>query len=229
MKEALRVYWWSIRNAYEELFTIAAINLAWWGIGSALPTGASYLELPWLVVVLLLVLVPPPTAGVYYCANRMAHDKPVSFALFWEGTKKYLVKSWLAAWLGLLVAIVLMANIWFYGRFEGSWAIWVQALFVSMLLYWGTALVYFFPMLLELREEKQRLLLALRNAVVLVVTNPLFSLLLVVLLVSTVVLSAVLVLPAVFLVTGIVALIANRAVVQLLAGYRERTEESSPE
>ena len=98
-----------------------------------------------------------------------------------------------------------------------------------MLLYWGTAQVYFFPMLLELREEKQRLLLALRNAVVLVVTNPLFSLLLVVLLVSTVVLSAVLVLPAVFLVTGIVALIANRAVVQLLAGYRERTEESSPE
>ena len=78
MKEALRVYWWSIRNAYEELFTIAAINLAWWGIGSALPTGASYLELPWLVVVLLLILVPPPTAGVYYCANRMAHDKPVS-------------------------------------------------------------------------------------------------------------------------------------------------------
>lgn len=221
MRAALRVYWWALRNTYEELFTIAGINLAWWGIGFGLPVAVAYLGLPWLGAVLLLFLLPPPTAGVYYYANRISREKSAAFELFWEGTKKYVVKSWLVAWLGLLVAALFVANVWFYGGFEGGWRVWVQGLFVSLLLYWMAAQMYLFPMLLNLKEEK--LLLAIRNAVVLVVANPLFTLLLSLLLIATIVLSVVVVLPAVFLMIGMVALIANRAVVQLLSGYRERT------
>jgi len=225
MKAALGIYWWALKNTYEELFTIAGINLAWWGIGFGLPTAAASLGLPWLAVVLLLFLLPPPTAGVYYYAYQISRDKSASFALFWEGTKKYLVKSWQVAWLGILVEVVLVANIWFYGRYEGGWVVWVQAFFLSLLVYWSATQIYLFPMLLSLEEENQ--LLATRNAALLVVTNPLFTLLLALLLAATVVLSVVVVLPAVFLVTGMVALVANRAVMQLLAAYRERAKNAS--
>ena len=227
MGRALRIYWWALRNAYEELFTLGLINLAWWGIGFGLPLGASYLGVQWLSLILLLLLVPPPTAGVHYCANRMAHDKPISFGLFWEGTKKYAVKSWLLGWLGLLVSAIIAANIVFYGGYEGTWTVWVQALFFSMLLYWSVIQVYAFPMLLELKEEK--LLLALRNALFLVLSSPLLALLLAVLVVATIALSLVLVLPAVFIMTGLVALIANRGLVELLTAYRKRVESSSAE
>ena len=227
MKNALRIYWWAVKNTYEELFTIAGINLAWWGIGFGLPTAAAYLELPWLAIVLLFFLLPPPTAGVCYYAHRISRDQSASFALFWEGTKKYVVKSWLVAWLGVLVAVLLAANIWFYGGFEGVWVIWVQAFFLSVLVYWIATQIYLFPMLLSLEEQKQ--LLATRNAALLVVTNPLFTFLLALLLVATIVLSVVVVLPAVFLTTGLVTLITNRAVVQLLASYLERAENTPPD
>jgi len=227
MKTALRVYWWALRNTYEELFSIAGINLAWWGIGLALPMAAGYFGRNWLGILLLLILLPPPTAGIYYCADLMARGKQPSFGLFWEGTRKYLVKSWLVAWLGILVAVILVTNIWFYGQYQGGWVIWVRAFFLSMLLYWGAMQMYVFPMLLALKEEK--LLLALRNAAILVVTNPLCTGLLALLLVATVALSVVLVLPATFFMTVLVALICTRAVVQLLQDYRQRAENSSPE
>ena len=227
MKNALSIYWWAVKNTYEELFSIAGINLTWLIIGFGLPTAVSYLELPWLSILLLLFLLPPSTAGVYYYAHELSHDGSASFSVFWEGTKKYLLKSWLVAWLGVLVAVALAANIWFYGGFEGGWVIWVQAFFLSLLVYWLATQIYLFPMLLSLKEEK--LLLAIRNAALLVVTNPLFTLLLALLLVATIVLSVVVVLPAVFLTTGLVALVANRAVVQLLTNYLERTEDSSPD
>jgi len=225
MRTALRIYWWALQNTYEELFTLAGINLAWWGIGLGLPIGASYLGQPLLAAILFLFLAPPPTAGVFYCANFMAHDKPISFGLFWEGTKKFILKSWAWGWLDILVPIILVTNIWFYGRWEGTWVIWVQALFFSMLLYWCIVQVYVFPMLLELKETK--LLLAVRNAFFLALSNPLAALLLALLTAATVVLSLVLVLPAVFVGTGLVALIANRAVVELLGNYRERFKDSS--
>jgi len=227
MKNALKIYWWAVKNTYEELFTIAGINLTWLGIGFGLPTAVSYLELPWLSIVLLLFLLPPPTAGVYYYAHEVSRDRSASFSVFWEGTKRYMVKSWLVAWLGVLVAVALAANTWFYGGFEGGWVIWVQAFFLSLLVYWIAMQIYLFPMLLSLKEEK--LLLATRNAALLVMTNPLFTLLLALLLVATVVLSVVVVLPAVFLTTGLIALIANRAVVQLLDSYLEKAKNSSPD
>ena len=227
MKNVLRIYWWALKKTYEELFTIAGINLAWLAIGFGLPTAVSYFGLPWLPIVLLLFLLPPPTAGVYYYAHELSRDRWASFSVFWEGTKKYLVKSWLVAWLGALVAVILAANIWFYGGFEGGWVIWVQAFFLSLLVYWIATQLYLFPMLLSLEEGK--LLLAIRNAALLVVTNPLFTLLLALLLAATIVLSVVVVLPAVFLTAVLVTLVANRAVVQLLATYLERAENTSPD
>ena len=228
MKNTLSIYWWAVKNTYEELFTIAGINLTWLVIGFGLPTAVSYLELPWLSIVLLLFLLPPPTAGVYCYARELSRDGSASFSVFWEGTKKYVVKSWLVAWLGVLVSGMLAANIWFYGlQYEGGWVIWVQAFFLSLLVYWLATQIYLFPMLLSLKEEK--LLLAIRNAALLVVTNPLFTLVLALLLVATIVLSVVVVLPAVFLTTALVALVANRAVVHLLTKFLERTEDGSPD
>jgi uncharacterized membrane protein YesL len=229
MKAAFAVYWWALKHTYEELFTIAGVNLVWIGVGVVVPASVASLGAPWFWVglALFLILLPPPTGGAFYYTNLLAHEKSAGFRDFWEGTKKYYLKSWFSAWLFLGVAALMVTNIWFYGQFEGGWVFWVQALFLSLLIYWSAIQIYVFPMLLEQKEEK--LLMAIRNGAILAVSSPLFTLLVIILSLLTFALSVGVTLPAVFILVCIMTLIANRAVVHLLGDIRAKAPEATEE
>jgi len=225
VKLALSAIWFGLRNTYEELFTIAGVNLVWLGIGFIVPIVLAYFDLPLIGLLALLITLPPPTAGAHYYANRIAHDKSAKFADFWEGTKKYAVKSWIFAFFDVLALATFLTNIYFYGRaFEGRWVLWVQSLFFALILYWMAMQIYIWPMLLELKEEK--LLLAVRNAAFLAVGNPLVTLVVGLAVVLIIAISVFLTLPAVFIVIGTVTLITNRTVVSLIQHYREEASET---
>ena len=61
-----------IKAAYEELFLVVGISVAWW------------------VGTLLVVTAPMTTAGVHNVANRIANYKRSGFDLFWEGARSYI-------------------------------------------------------------------------------------------------------------------------------------------
>jgi hypothetical protein len=86
-------------------------------------------------------------------------------------------------------------------------------------VYWLLVQVFWFPMILELESEK--VLLALRNALGMVIITPGFSLTLAAILVVIIVLSIILTVPALLILASLYLLIANHATRSRLA-YAQR-------
>lgn len=209
MRTAFRVFWAALKDYYEEMFRLVGANLLW------------------LLAIPLVVTLPPATAGMFYLANQVAHHKSVELGMFFEGFKKYFVKSWLWVLLNVGVLFVLYVNLVFYGeRVGGQLGSIVQGLFVGLGVMWCLIQLYVFPMLLE--QQEPRLLLALRNAALMAFASPIATLLLGVLLAATTVLSLVLALPFAVALMAIVCLAANEAVLTLLVqfGIRKPPEET---
>jgi len=208
MGTAFRVFWAALKDYYEEMFRLAGANLLW------------------LVLAIPVVTLPPATAGMFYLANQVAHHKSVELGMFFEGLKKYFVKSWLWALLNVAALVILYTNVVFYGeKVGGQWGSIAQGLFVGLGVMWCLIQLYVFPMLLE--QEQPRLLLALRNAALMAFASPIVTLVLGLLLVATAVLSLVLALPFAVALMAVVALAANEAVLTLLVqfGIRKPPEE----
>ena len=110
--------------------------------------------------------------------------------------------------------------IWFYGNIlEGTWTNFAVSAWLVVTAYWLLVQVFWFPMILELESEKVPL--ALRNALGMVIITPVFSLTLAVILVVVVVLSIVLTVPALLIMASLFLLIANHATRSRLA-YAQR-------
>jgi uncharacterized membrane protein YesL len=190
----------SLRDLYGEMLVLVVANLLWFGLS------------------LLVIPIPPALMGMMYLANRVAHGQAVRVGLFFDGFRRYFTRSWQVALLNLVAGIIVWVNIWFYDRFDAWPAQVLQLLWVYALVVWTLIQLYVLPLLLEQREP--RVLLALRNAALLVVTDPVFTLLLAIVLVLEVGLCVALAAPVALLMTAMAALLLNRAVLALLAKHR---------
>jgi uncharacterized membrane protein YesL len=93
----------------------------------------------------------------------------------------------------------------------------------------GTAVLWFivqlYPMALLLEQDDQRLRVALRNAAVLLIANPGFTVLLLLFLLILAAISTLLP-PLWFLITlSLFAVVCNKAVLHLLEPYRKQAQE----
>ena len=91
IKEAMGVFWQTLKDTWEELYSLAIVNLVWL-FSWALPLGlasASGLPIVFFPVAILSVgIFAVTTSGIYYVANRVAHAKTFHFYDFVEGIKK---------------------------------------------------------------------------------------------------------------------------------------------
>ena len=208
MKYVFRVFWEALKGLWEELFLLILMNIV-----------TVLLALP-------VVTFPPALAGLWHAANLVAKGKSIHWSDYFEGFRNYFWKAWKLALLDILVAVIVFTNIRFYtpgiAPFEISptLSLWLQALFVGIASLWLVIQVY--PMALLLEQEDQRLRVALRNAAVLFVANPGFTIVLVVLLLVVAAVSTVF--PVLWFVVTIAlfAVVCNKAVLYLLEVYRER-------
>jgi uncharacterized membrane protein YesL len=156
VKLAFRIAWWSLRDTYAELFVLVGANLL-----------ALALSIP-------IVTGPPALAGLHNLGFHVANGKRVEFSLFWEGFKDYFGDSWKLAALNALIFGVLGVDVWFYlVKVQGAWRV-VGLIGLWMLLIWTVAQLYTFPLLV--RQEERKLSLLLKNAVLLTLAYPGFSL-----------------------------------------------------
>ena len=205
MRRAVRVVWDSLRDFYDDAALLIAVNILW--VGLSLP----------------LITLPPATGGLYYVTNRIAHGYAVRVRTFFEGFRQYFVKSWQLALANLLVLAVTWANLVFYGQLDSPWLRYLRILLLYLLAFWLAMQMYTFPLLLE--QEDKRLKLVLRNAAFLVLADPVFTVILAVLLLVAVALSAALTLPLILMTSSFVSLVANRAVLALLTKHGAAEEE----
>ncbi len=203
---ALRTFWQAIRDLYEELMLLAGVSVLWW------------------LAVLLIVPGPPATAGLCYVAHRIAHEQRVEFSFFWQETKRQFGKSWQLAGVNLLSLTVVLVNFMFYFRLENVLR-YAGVAWIYVFLLWLVAQIYLFPLLFEMEEPRLRWLL--RNALLLPLSRPGYTLLLLMLLLVATLLSTVLPLLLIIVWPALVALVGARATVTVIEDVSERQAKQS--
>ena len=171
----------------------------------------------------------PATAGVYYVTHRIARERRVYFSDFIQGMRRYFFKSLLLLLANLLILALLITNILFYiynprlpSILRYAAIIWFYGLFL-----WLEMQLYVLPLLME--QSNKSILIVLRNAVLLVMSDPLYSTILLVLLLAIALLSAFLTLPIFFLDCSLVSVVANKALVERLREIRGEEEDEEEE
>ena len=184
-----------IKAAYDDLFLVVAISVAWW------------------VGTLLVLTAPMTNAGVQNVANRIANYKRSNFDFFWSGARSTIWRSVVLYLLLLLGPLLLSFSIWFYFDRQG-WLMLFGVLMAWMLLLFLMSGQYFFPLLWQQNEPDLKLVI--RNSALLAIRHPLYTLLMLLFQVLLIALSFALVAPVVLLMPGMIALSQNFALVGLL-------------
>jgi uncharacterized membrane protein YesL len=178
----------------------------------------------WCVCWFTVVLGPPATFGLYYVTNQLAHGRSLGIRGFLEGGRHYFLKSWLWMLLNLVVAVVSVVNIWFYGQLDADWAAIVQVILLFLGLTWLVVQFYALPYLME--QEKESLKLALRNGLFTFLAAPGYTAVLAGLAALIAVLSVLLVAPLLLGAPCLIAALGNRAVRERVETYRVRERKA---
>jgi hypothetical protein len=243
--QVFRVLWQAIKDFWDELFRLMLMNIVTTlpiivalGILSGLASlwGAGYVTLAQVLTVTLLVPVavfPPAVAGLWSVANRAADQLAIHWSDYYEGFRRYFWKAWVFALINIVVAAVVGVNIWFYA--PGNSFIELNAtvgatiqmfLFIAAILW----LIYqMYPLAMLLEQTDVRVRTALRNAAVLFLTKPGFTILLALLLAIVVGASTYFVIPWFLFSLALVAVVCNKAVKHLLEPYREQAAKEAAE
>lgn len=181
--------------------------------------GAMAYNLFWLLLCLLVVPAGPATVALFYVANLMVHRQaPVYVSEYFGFVRRFFGVGlrWGAAnfvALALIIADTLLTR-----QMDSVIAAIGLRFFVGVLVAWIMLQIYALPLLFE--QEEPSLRLALRNASVLLLRNPFFSLTLVLLIMLVELISTLLVF-VVMMIGGIFAALAgNHAVLNRLDAYR---------
>jgi uncharacterized membrane protein YesL len=183
------------------------------------------ISLAWLLCWATVVLGPPATFGLYYVTNRLAHGRSLGLRGFIEGGKQYFAKSWLWMLLNLVVAVVLVVNIWFYGQLDADWAAIVQIFPLFLGLAWLVVQFYALPYLMEQKEKSLKL--ALRNGLLTFLAAPGYTAVVAGVAALLAILSVWLVAPLFLGSPCLIAALGNRAVRERLETYGVQEREAA--
>ncbi len=229
MIDAATVVWASIKDLWDELVLLVILNLIW--AGSALLASAPLLLFgttrPILGLILSFILFwgfPIVTGALCFVANQQAHGVAIGMGTFVTGLRQYWVKSLIVGLINLLALGLLFLNIQFYALvMEGSWTYFAVAAWVLVTLYWSIVQIYWFPFILELESEK--VFVALRHALMMVIISPGFSLAMAILLAALTILCIVLTVPVPLFMASLLLLIVNRATHNRLDFVQRKRQE----
>lgn len=226
MLDALRVARFSLKDFWEEFVWLVSLNLLW-SLAAILPFAPlfvlSNLSSVWVLAAGLPLALPLPIVSGALCfvTNQVSRGKVAGWKTFVTGLRRYWAKSLAVALINLVVLILIGVNLQFYALvLEGTWTNFAFSAWLVVGIYWLLTQVFWFPMILELENEK--VLLALRNSLVMVLVTPGFSVTLGVLLVVLVVLCVVLSVPLVMMMAALLLLIANHATRSRLAFVQKK-------
>ena len=184
-----------LKAAYEDLFLCVFMSIAWW------------------IGLLPIVTIAPVIMATNRVANRIANYKRVDNSFFWEALRQHIGRGWLMVLLTLGVPAAVVFNIWFYANSQGYLRI-VGVAWLWMLLLVIMISQYFIPLFWQ--QDEPSIKLALRNATILALRNPLYTLLILLFQLVLLALSVGLPLPLVLLWPALAALTGNFALTGLL-------------
>lgn len=206
--DAVRVVRHSLRDAWDALVAVAPINLAWAGLG------------------LTLVLLPPATAALFESMNELASGRTPGIRDYVGAVRRRFVEGWAwALWAAAGLTIV-GVNVRLYPDPTDPRA-WLSAAVAVLGILFGVSVLYVWPLLLL--QPDGGLLRAIRNSIFATLGAPLFAIVIALLLALIVAAGAVLILPLVLVVPGLICLVASHAVTDRLRAWGKLPPRPSAE
>lgn len=184
-----------LKAAYEDLFLCVFMSIAWW------------------IGLLPIVTIAPVTMATNHVANRIANYKRVDNSFFWEALRQHIGRGWLMMLITLGAPAAVLFNIWFYANSQGYLRV-IGVAWLWMLLLVLMISQYFIPLFWQ--QDEPSIKLALRNATILALKHPLYTLLILLFQLVLLALSVGLTLPLVLLWPALAALTGNFALTGLL-------------
>lgn len=221
----------SLKAIYEDLFLCVFLSIGWWVamipaifLGTVafapFPSLEAVVGAPLAVLLIILILVviamftvAPVTMGLHHATNRLANYRRVDNSFFWQGLRANMRKGWLLFLASTLVPVAVIANILFYLS-RGGWLGIIGFAWVWLLLLVLMAGQYVFPLIWQ--QDEPDVKLALRNALLLAVRHPLYSILMLIFQLALLVISGALVILLILLYPGAIAMTQNFALAGLL-------------
>ncbi|MCX6031385.1 MAG: DUF624 domain-containing protein [Chloroflexi bacterium] len=231
---AFVVAWRAIVSFYNELFFLIGMSLLWWLTGGIFVAAALVLGWPlamvggpWWLAPLLAIPAGPATAALTHVARRVAREERVDRSFFWEGFRLYWRKALALNAISMVILALLCLNLLFYARLTSSFLQALSFLWLYLIVFWLSAQLYLFPMLIALKEP--RIWAALRTTAVIAFANPIFSILLLILALALTALCVVLAILVPLAWPALMVLLGEHALKLLLerAGIKGEEQKSS--
>ncbi len=246
MLNAFRVLWKTVKSIWEDMLLLVLMN----GLTflAALPAGLiAYLIISFglevstpenarailalMVAALAAMAVPTfiPFAGcwaaLYAACNRVANGFALSWEFFFAAFRQNIWKWWRYLLLSFTVLLLLLLNfLWYPLQFPDEvWVLWVQGAWLAALIFWVAIQFYAFPFYVE--QEVKSWKVALRNGALVAGANPIYTLILLIVVFALLGLS-LLIVPPLFVLVGwlLWVMTGSEAVADRVKAYRDRLE-----
>jgi hypothetical protein len=204
---------------------------AWWqGLRHFEHRGYIYIwaNVFWFVLSLPLITAPAAWAGLMYMSHRAYYSPSANVNDFWEGFKSQLKPTLPLVFVNFFFVGFGVGNFWLYRGQTGPFLDLLRVIWLIGLIGWLTVQLYLWPLYYEMAQPM--LWGAVRNAVVMLLLNPGFTIGLWLGIALMLVLSTFFGVPWLLLTGSALAAVANSAVVNRLqvAGIRTKAVLSSP-
>ena len=196
--DAVRVVRSALRDGWDALFVVGALNLAWLGLS------------------LTVVLLPPATVALFESMDELASGRAPGVRDFLGSVRRRFIGAWVWALWAVAGLTIVSVNVRYWNDTGGS-LVWLSAAFAVLGVLFAMSLLYVWPFIF--RQTEGGLLRAIRNSILAVLAAPLFAISLAILLVLVVAVSAILILPLAVFMTALVGLIATHAVTDRLRAF----------
>jgi uncharacterized membrane protein YesL len=166
-----------------------------------------------LVAILLsltVVLFPAALFGIYQESLDLSHRDRTGLIGFWKGFKQYLPKSLGWGGINLIVILVLVTNVWFYYNSLLESAPFLTIVTILMGILW--LIWQFFSVSCFFLQEEKSLKVAWRNGFVTVLKQPLYALVISLVMLAVLVLSFTVYIPLVLGSIPLIAILGLKAV-----------------
>ena len=196
-QSALKIILLSLHDVWIDLWTVLVCNFVW------------------LICVLLIIPGPPVTLALFYYANQTIHEETVNVSDFFKAIPRFWWTGWRWGILNLIVLTLLVGDVILTSyQSQTQPSIFFSGIYFTVIAFWLLLQTFTLSFLLE--QEKPSVLQALRNGVVMIGKNPIFSLSFLFLLLLTLTLGTIAFMLSVALGGALVAFAGNRAVLNRL-------------
>jgi hypothetical protein len=203
MRAALKTFGLAFRDVWKEMWTILIVHLVF------------------LFGNILLIAGPPVTVALFFYGNRIAHGEMADQSDFFQAIRSFWKPAWRWGFLNLLIFGILLGDYYLTGKIvrDPGTAYFVQGLYITLIAAWLLIQIFALPFLFE--QERPLVFQALRNSLVFIRKNPIFVVVLALLLVLSLALGTLAFMLTFAFGGALIAFASNHAVVEHLANQKD--------